>query len=280
MHEFNIDNPNRIKYFLAQCYHETGGFKHFNENLNYSAKGLLKVFPRHFDKSNVNSYARKPDKIADKVYGNRYGNNKPGDGSKYKGRGLIQITFKNNYKMIQNLIKVDIVNHPELVSDNNEVAIKSACAFFYSKNLNKYADKNDMEKISKTIQGSLASLNDRNKALKSIENSDIYKDICSKMEDYKKSLKPNINPNNQRDKPINNNIFKIDDKIGNFKDINKTNSNFITSNINNSSARYFSLDNRDIYIKALKEQIIYQNSKENNSNGKNHDNSYLNLFPP
>ena len=74
MHEFNIDNPNRIKYFLAQCYHETGGFKHFNENLNYSAKGLLKVFPRHFDKSNVNSYARKPDKIADKVYGNRYGN--------------------------------------------------------------------------------------------------------------------------------------------------------------------------------------------------------------
>ena len=81
--------------------------------------------------------------------------------------------------MIKNLIKVDIVNHPELVSDNNEVAIKSACAFFYSKNLNKYADKNDMEKISKTIQGSLVSLNDRNKALKSIENSDIYKDICS-----------------------------------------------------------------------------------------------------
>ena len=284
MHAFNIDNPNRIKYFLAQCYHETGGFKHFNENLNYSAKGLLKVFPRHFDKSNVNSYARKPDKIADKVYGNRYGNTKPGDGSKYKGRGLIQITFKDNYKKIKNLIKVDIVNHPELVSDNNEVAIKSACAFFDSKNLNKYADKNDMEKISKTIQGSLVSLNDRNKALKNIENSDIYKNICSKMEDYKKSLKPNtnpnINPNNQRDKPINNDIFKIDDKIGNFKDINKTNSNIITSNTNNGSARYFSLDNRDIYLKALKEQIIYQKSKENNSNGKNNDNSYLNLFPP
>ena len=141
-----------------------------------------------------------------------------------------------------------------------------------------------MEKISKTIQGSLVSLNDRNKALKNVENSDIYKNICSKMEDYKKSLNPsknpNINPNNQRDKTINNNIIKIDDKIGNFKDINKTNSNFITSNTNNGSARYFSLDNSDIYMKALKEQIIYQKSKENNSNGKNNDNSYLNLFPP
>ena len=295
MHECGINNPNRIKYFLAQCFHETGGFKHFQENLNYSAKGLLKVFPKSFKGLDVQSYARNPTKIANKVYGGKYGNTAPGDGAKYKGRGLIQITFKNNYEKIKSMIKVDIVNHPELVAKNDEVAIKSACAFFKWKNLNKYADKNDMEKISKTIQGSLVSLDARNKALEKIENSDIYKSICKKMDNYKNSVNSNLDNNISRDNPKNLNNEKINNfnNTNNFKDIKTNNSNnanniniISPSNTKNDSSHYFSLDNRDIYINALKEQIQFQKNKEKHSddscqtNNKIPFNSYLNMFPP
>ena len=112
MHKYNINNKNRIKYFLAQCYHETGGFKHFQENLNYSAKGLLKTFPKKFNNSNVHEFARNPTAIANKVYGNKYGNKERGDGAKYIGRGLIQITFKDNYKKIGEMIGIKLENNP------------------------------------------------------------------------------------------------------------------------------------------------------------------------
>ena len=170
MNQFGINTPNRIKYFLAQCYHETGGFKHFKENLNYSADGLIKVYGRYFNKSNAHKYARKPEEIAI-VYNGRYGNKNPGDGAKYIGRGLIQITFYDNYKKIKDMIGVDIINNPELVSENPEVAIKTACAFFKWKKLNIYADQNNMEKISEIIQGSLCTLKERITALNKIEKS-------------------------------------------------------------------------------------------------------------
>ena len=288
MHQFGIDNPKRIKYFLAQCYHETGGFKHFKENLNYSAKGLCKTFPSKFNESNAHKYARNPTAIANVVYNNKYGNNNKGDGAKYIGRGLIQITFKDNYKKISEKIGNDIVNHPELVSNNHDIAIKSACAFFEMKGLNGYADKDNMKKISRIIQGSECSLKAREDVLKKIENSSKYKEICKAMDKYKDEkknhfqIKPSSNtfPSGINSNNISNPFNSEKDKNNNFKDIKGIKSN---NNNNNSSepkneSRFFSLDNRDIYLKALKEELNYQKNKGKNIDNSTNSNQFSQLF--
>ena len=236
MYKFGINTPNRIKHFLAQCYHETGGFKHFTENLNYSAITLCTLFKKHFNEYNVYEYARNPEKIANKIYGGRLGNKDPGDGYKYRGRGLVQITFRSNYSKIAKMIGVDIVNNPDLVSNDPQIAIKSACAFFAWKKLNSYADKDDIGKISSIIQGSNQSTKERIIALNKIKNSPILQKIYAKMENYVKNQNNSSAPNS-------NNNNKI-----------------------NFPSLLFPLDNRDLYTKKLKETIKNNNREKDENN--------------
>ena len=286
MYEFGITTPNRIKYFLSQCFHESGGFRHFKENMNYSASGLLSVFPKRFNEKTSKEYARKPEKIANYVYGGRMGNNKSGDGYKYIGRGLIQLTGKNNYKAIKNIIGVDIVKNPELVSDDPKITIRSACGFLKMNKLNSFADKNDMKKISTIIQGNLSALEPRIEALKKIEKSAKFQQICKKMENF-------IENNNNFSSPSS--LFSLDNKdfyVKLLKDQIKyakgkgSNGDNSFSNNNNNPSHYFSLDNRDIYVKALKEQLKYikENEKVRESDSDDSDsdstNLHSDLFPP
>lgn len=140
--KFGINTPLRLAHFLAQCSHESGGFKVFVENLNYSADSLLKVFPKYFkDKATADAYARKPEKIANRVYANRMGNSDEasGDGFKYRGRGAVQLTGKDNYKAFSDFIGEDCVSNPDLVS--SKYILSSAAFFFHKNNLNAISDK-------------------------------------------------------------------------------------------------------------------------------------------
>lgn len=115
---FKIDNNLKLAHFLAQCAHESGNFKYTRENLNYSAQGLLNIFPKYFSKDTADTVARKPELIANIVYSNRMGNGdrQSGDGFKYRGRGYIQLTGKNNYAAFGKFISEDLINYPDLVA--------------------------------------------------------------------------------------------------------------------------------------------------------------------
>ena len=130
---FEINSELRLTHFLAQCAYESGGFKLVNENLNYSADGLKKTFPRFFDTNLSVSYARKPKKIGDRVYANRLGNGDEfsGDGYRYRGRGYIQLTGKNNYRSFAQFIGEDTVVNPDLVATKYPLA---SAAFFFAVN--------------------------------------------------------------------------------------------------------------------------------------------------
>lgn len=159
--------PNRAVHFFAQTAHETGGFKLFSENLNYSADGLLKIFPKYFTaNATALGYARNPEKIANRVYANRMGNGdeKSGDGWKYRGRGALQLTGKDNYKAFAKYLgKPEIVDNPNLVAD--EYSFESAIYFFEKNNLWAIADKGfdeaTIKLISKRINGGYNGLEDR-----------------------------------------------------------------------------------------------------------------------
>ena len=156
------ENPNRIAGFLAQTSHESGKYKYLSENLNYSDKGLLKTFPKYFNDSNVMEYARKPEAIANRVYANRMGNGDEasGDGWKYCGRGLIQLTGKNNYQAFADSISMDIdLLAGYLVS--YEGAVKSALWFWNKNNLNNTADAGDLLMMTKKINGGTHGLAER-----------------------------------------------------------------------------------------------------------------------
>ena len=157
--------------FLAQCGHESGGFTAFSENLNYSAKGLRTVFPKYFpDDSVANAYERNPEKIANKVYANRMGNGpeSSGDGWKYRGRGMIMTTGKDNYTEFSKYSGLDAVNNPDSLSSYMSVAIKSAIWFWNKNKLNSYCDKNDFIGLTKKINGGLNGLEDRQDKLKKL----------------------------------------------------------------------------------------------------------------
>lgn len=130
---FGIDTPLKLAHFLAQCGHESGGFKLTQENLNYSAQGLKNIFPKYFPGSLSESYARNPQKIASKVYGGRMGNGpeSTGEGYKFRGRGYIQLTGKDNYTAFGKAINEDIVKNPDLVSTKYPLL---SAAWFFSKN--------------------------------------------------------------------------------------------------------------------------------------------------
>jgi putative chitinase len=164
--DYGIDTPQRVAAFLAQCAHESGGFVFLKENLNYRAASLRKVFPKYFPTDALaEEYASKPNKaeaIANRVYANRMGNGDEasGDGYRYCGRGLIQLTGKNNYTAFADSIETT----PEEVSEYLETfegAVQSACWFWETNNLNQYADNNDILTMTKRINGGTIGLADR-----------------------------------------------------------------------------------------------------------------------
>jgi putative chitinase len=161
--DYEINTPKRIAAFIAQCAHESGGFKFLKENLNYKAESLTKIFKKYFPtmESTV-GYAKNPQKIANKIYGGRMGNGDEhsGDGFKYCGRGLIQLTGKDNYNWFAASIGVSAEEASEYL-ETFEGAAQSACWFWESNNLNKWADVGDIEKMTKIINGGTIGLEDR-----------------------------------------------------------------------------------------------------------------------
>lgn len=165
MEKFQINTPLRLCHFLAQCAHESGNFKAVNENLNYGPVALLKTFGKYFNEKNVETYARKPEKIANIVYGNRMGNGpeSSGDGFRYRGRGYIQLTGKVNYQAFDKFVDEDITKNPDLVA--TKYPLLSAAWFWNSRSLNIVADKGatdaDVTAITKKVNGGTHGLDDR-----------------------------------------------------------------------------------------------------------------------
>ena len=161
--DYEIDTPQRVAAFLAQCAHESGSFKFLKENLNYRAVTLRKVFPKYFsDDAMAEVYAMQPEKIANRVYASRMGNGDEasGDGFRYCGRGLIQLTGKNNYTAFANSIDTPVEEIPEFLS-TFEGAVQSACWFWETNNLNVQADAGDIKTMTKKINGGFIGLEDR-----------------------------------------------------------------------------------------------------------------------
>lgn len=160
---FEINNPNRVAAFLAQCGHESGGFTRLLENLNYSAEALMRVWPSRFPTMEVAMrYHRQPEKIANNVYGNRMGNGpeSSGDGWRYRGRGLKQLTGKSNYTACSKGLGKDLVAEPELLL-TPEFAALSAGWFWKANNCSPLADAREFELLTKRINGGLIGLADR-----------------------------------------------------------------------------------------------------------------------
>jgi putative chitinase len=160
--DYEINTPARIAAFVAQTAHESGGYTALHENLNYKAESLCRVWPRYFNSGNANEYAHNPEKIANRAYGGRMGNGDEasGDGWKYCGRGLIQLTGKSNYQAFADSIKTDISEIPAFLQ-TFEGAIQSACWYWENNNLNKWADAGDIKTMTKIINGGYLGLEDR-----------------------------------------------------------------------------------------------------------------------
>jgi putative chitinase len=159
--KYDISNVKRQAAFLGQCAHESGNFKTLQENLNYSAEGLMKTWPSRFPTKDIaDQYARQPAKIAGKVYNGRLGNTSEEEASRYLGRGLIQLTGKENYDNCGKGIGVDLINQPQLLVEPNYAAM-SAGWFWNKKGLNALADSGDFETMTKRINGGLIGLDDR-----------------------------------------------------------------------------------------------------------------------
>jgi putative chitinase len=163
--EYEIDTPKRVAAFIAQCAHESGGFRALKENLNYRAESLLKIFPKYFKTAaDANAYARQPEKIANRIYGGRMGNGleSSGDGFRYCGRGLIQLTGKENYTWFAESLEMEVEDVPEYLQ-TFEGAVQSACWFWETNKLNQWADKGDILTLTKRINGGTIGLEDRKK---------------------------------------------------------------------------------------------------------------------
>jgi putative chitinase len=164
--DYEINTPQRIAAFIAQCAHESGGFMVLKENLNYKAATLRKIFPKYFPTDEMaNQYAAMPNKqeaIANLVYANRMGNGdvSSGDGFRYCGRGLIQLTGKSNYTWFAASISISVEEAAEYLQ-TFEGAAQSACWFWESNNLNQWADKGDILTLTKKINGGTIGLEDR-----------------------------------------------------------------------------------------------------------------------
>ena len=159
--KYDINNSKRQAAFIGQCAHESGNFKILQENLNYSAEGLMKTWPSRFPTKEIaDQYARQPAKIAGKVYNGRLGNTSEEEASKYLGRGLIQLTGKDNYERCGSSIGVDLVGNPDLLLDPQNAAL-SAGWFWNKHGLNELADAQEHGIITKRINGGTLGLDDR-----------------------------------------------------------------------------------------------------------------------
>lgn len=164
--DYQINTPQRIAAFIAQCSHESGGFMVLKENLNYRAASLRKIFPKYFpDDATANHYASLPNKqeaIANRVYANRMGNGpeESGDGYRYCGRGLIQLTGKDNYFWFSASLEISPEEAAEYMQ-TFEGAAQSACWFWETNNLNQWADRGDILTLTKRINGGTIGLEDR-----------------------------------------------------------------------------------------------------------------------
>jgi putative chitinase len=168
---FNITTPLRLAHFLAQCGHESGGFRATQENLNYSAKGLMGIFKKYFPTAALAAqYERKPEKIANRVYASRMGNGPEasGEGFKFRGRGYIQLTGKENYTRFDATVPENIIASPELVA--TKYALASAAFFFNSNKLwaicDKGSDTATVTAVTKRVNGGTIGLPDRIKHFK------------------------------------------------------------------------------------------------------------------
>lgn len=164
---YEINTPQRVAAFLAQCGHESGGWTVFEENLNYSDKGLNGIFRKYFPTlESTAGYVRQPEKIANKVYANRMGNGpeSSGDGWKYRGRGPIQLTGKDNYRAFAKDMFEDWENlfeNPDWVTSDKDFALMSAIWFWNKNKLNVQADSGDIKLMTKKINGGYIGLDDR-----------------------------------------------------------------------------------------------------------------------
>jgi putative chitinase len=171
--KFEINTPVKLAHFLAQAGHESAGFKAVNENLNYGAKGLLGIFKKYFPtEAKAKEYERKPEKIANLVYGGRMGNGPEasGEGYKFRGRGYIQLTGKDNYKAFDAVVPEDIVANPDLVA--TKYPLLSAAWFFHKNCLKKCVDASDatVTAVTKCVNGGTIGLPDRLKHFKEYYN--------------------------------------------------------------------------------------------------------------
>lgn len=161
--DYEIDTELRVAMFLAQCGHESGDFRILKENLNYRAESLRKVFPKYFPNDKLaKDYAHQPEKIANRVYANRMGNDDEasGDGFKYCGRGLIQLTGRANYEAFAESIETPIEEIPNYLL-TFEGAVQSACWFWETNGINPWCDKKDVLAVTKIINGGTNGLQDR-----------------------------------------------------------------------------------------------------------------------
>ncbi|GKX50596.1 endolysin [Budvicia aquatica] len=177
MAEFGITTPVQQAMFIAQLGHESGGFSKVVESFNYSIRAL-DIFGKRLSYDQKQMLGRKPGEaslplnrqmaIANLVYGNRYGNTAPGDGWKYRGRGLKQITFKDNYTHCGKALGIDLIANPELL-ERDEYAARSAGWYWKARNLNQYADANDFTRLTYMINGGYNGIDDRRERYKRTE---------------------------------------------------------------------------------------------------------------
>ena len=160
MSRYQIVGAKRIAAFLAQVGHESGHLTRLVENLNYTAAALRMIWPSRFDAGLASATARKPEQIANIAYGNRMGNTAPGEGWKYRGRGLIQITGKNNYRACGEALGLDLTAQPELL-ENPQHACMSAAWFWATNGLNTSADAGKFDAITQRINGGQTGAADR-----------------------------------------------------------------------------------------------------------------------
>lgn len=161
--DYEINTPQRIAAFIAQCAHESGNFVFLTENLNYKAESLMKIFGKYFkDMATAKAYEKKPEKIANRIYANRMGNGDEasGDGWKFCGRGLIQLTGKSNYERYAESLEISLDEASEHLT-TFEGCVQSAAWFWEANNLNQWADKGDILTLTKRINGGTIGLEDR-----------------------------------------------------------------------------------------------------------------------
>jgi len=162
--KYGLSSGLRLAHFLAQTAHESGGFRVIEENLNYSADGLTKIFPKYFKDKNPQDYHRQPQKIANLVYASRMGNGDTasGDGYKFRGRGLIQLTGRSNYTNFSKDMGIDIEEAVSYLA-TPEGAVESAAWFWNKNGINALADKDDVTAVTKKINGGTIGIEDRKK---------------------------------------------------------------------------------------------------------------------